>query len=201
MGETVNLSLKDTINAADLVARAVWTACGAPTAFGWRDGLGKVRSDVLAQFVASRPEANAGDLYRFAVSDDPEAKDWREIPPSLRCAVEVFRGTFLALYREIQATAPAAGCAERSRGRHEESPAPPTKEPREIIYGDGRQGGKSERVLLDEGAGLIPAERLGVDRVVSFSKWEHPSFEVEVAALERQWADDDGRPKSKRGKR
>jgi hypothetical protein len=196
MEQTVNLSLKDAINAADLVARAVWTACSAPTAFGWRDGLGKVRSDVLAQFVASRPEANAGDLYRFAVSDDPEAKDWREIPPSLRCAVEVFRGTFLALYREIQATVPAAGCAERSRGRHEESPALPTKEPREIIYGGGRGSGKSHA-----GAESWHLATEALRRQVTLDRAASPSFDAEVLALEREWANDDGRPKSRRGKR
>jgi len=181
MGVTVNLSLKDAINAADLVARAVWTACGAPTTFGWRDGLGKVRFDVLAQFVASRPEANAQALYQFAVADEAGAKPWGEIPAALRCAVEVFRGTFLALYREIE----AAKSASR---------------PREIIYGGGRQSGKSARSVsaLEGAKGHVGIGSTG--EVFSMSQPARGNFEADVVALEREWANDDGRPKAKRGK-
>jgi hypothetical protein len=178
----VNLSLKNAINAADLVARAVWTACGAPTVFGWRDGLGRVRPGVLAQFAAARPDATAEALYRFAVADDPDAKGWREIPPALRCAVEVFRGTFLALYREIEV-------------------AKETSYPREIIYGVGRQGSKSARSVsvLEGAAGHVGIGSTG--EVFSMSPPAPGNFETEIVTLEREWANDDGRPKSKRGRR
>lgn len=99
------ITLGTAIAAAEQAARTVWKYAEGPAAFSWRDTF-KTSGMVLAQFVAARPDAPAKDLYRFAVADEAEPAAWERLPPSLRVAFEVFRGTFLALYREIEAARP-----------------------------------------------------------------------------------------------
>lgn len=91
------------IAAADRAAAVVWAAAGGPEAFGWRDALGGIGADVLAQRVTlGGDDLTAERLYGFVmrVSGEPGAKGWRDVRPAVRVSLEVFRATFLALDRE-----------------------------------------------------------------------------------------------------
>lgn len=166
----MKLTLAEIIDAADLVAKAIWVASHGPTSFGWRDALGRMRADALAQFVVAQPTAAADALYRFATADEPGAARWRDIPPQLRVATEVFRATFLALYREMQ----AATCAAASG-------TPPA----------------AKRVTVLD-ASATPLRLRRVPQVVPRNvRQAGGDFEAEVAAIEGGWRDDDGRPRRK----
>lgn len=97
------LAREGAIAAADRAAGVVWEAAGGPDAFGWRDALGGIGADVLAQRVAlGGPAMPAEQLYGFLVrvAGEPGARSWTEVRPAVRVSIEVFRATFLALERE-----------------------------------------------------------------------------------------------------
>ena len=94
------LTLSETFQAADRLAGIAWRMQDGPTAFRWRDAL-KMPASALAQFVAANPHASAEALYLFAVSDQPVAASWADLPPPLRVAIEIFRASFLAMAREL----------------------------------------------------------------------------------------------------
>lgn len=95
------MTLEEAIAAATRLATLTWKLCHAPSAFGWLDTMGKAPKD-LASFVASNQVASAAELYTWAVADDPGAKTWRNVRREVRVTLEVFRGSFLAFYREIE---------------------------------------------------------------------------------------------------
>ena len=158
------------IAAAEQAARTVWKYAEGPTAFAWRDAF-RMSGMVLAQFVAARPEATAADLYRFAVADEAAPAAWEDLPPSLRVAFEVFRGTFAALYREMEA-ARAAGHVGAMVG------GVLAVADRMTVLDGSRDELRLRRVPIGTGSPPTPNEN--------------------IIALERAWDSDTGRPRSKR---
>ncbi len=95
------LTLPSAIAAADAAAGLIWERCDGPSAFGWRHALA-FGAPTLAQFLLIRREASAEQLYGFAVAGETAPAAWRDLPPPLRVAIEVFRATFLVLLREVE---------------------------------------------------------------------------------------------------
>lgn len=105
----------EAIAAADRAAGAAFN--GAP--FKWTAGLGAgVYVGVLARFVREHPDATAAELYRFATAGEFAARPWDSAPLQLRVALEVFRATYLALLRLIEAD---GRVTDRSVGPHREN--------------------------------------------------------------------------------
>ena len=102
------MKMMDIVDAADRAAQQVWRVASGPGAFSWRDCVGRPRASVAAQWCVANPEKTAAELYRFlmAVASERDGASWQDIPPALRCSIEVYRATFLILYREASAEAP-----------------------------------------------------------------------------------------------
>jgi hypothetical protein len=95
------------IDAADQAAGTCWRATSAPQSFGWRDGLEVRSAGALAQFVAGDRRRTAAELYAFAVKGGARAAvPFERVPPALRVACEVFRGTLIVLLDEIERQVP-----------------------------------------------------------------------------------------------
>ena len=183
------MTLEEAIAAATRLATLTWKLCHAPSAFGWLDTMGKAPKD-LASFVASNQAASAAELYTWAVADDPGAKAWRNVRREVRVTLEVFRGSFLAFYREIELI-----YAERVR---EEKVASVT----DMLRRDS-DAASTRPVDIEAWRRCVYPASAGTD--VSTAAGDGPSELVRGHAapeaanqLENQWDNDSGRPASRR---
>lgn len=175
--------------AADAAANVVWSRCGAPGAFRWRDAL-PASETTLAQFLALRREATAEQLYTFAVAGETAPPAWREIPVALRVALEVFRGTFLVLLAEIEAKTETSGSTVAISYLTGSKVLPIAGKVGSIDYGAARAtgpGASDATTPSPKATAETKRSRLVRDRAAG-----------EVRQIEKQWDGDSGRPAKRR---
>lgn len=131
------------------------------------------RSDEAAEFCEAHPDANAEALYLHTRASRGTVVSWTDTDPTTRVACEVYRATFLALLRLVEAPPPpprqkprghmserifderAAGFGDRHVLRHRAASRPPAAARK--VSAPAQSAAKGETSPAPSGQGNEPA--------------------------------------------